>query len=121
MLGPAYQDAVFQELEKELGEEIPRTVVEAQRRFVRTGFYKAREIASEEQFRELLALRGMGYLRSFSMQAETLRVRLENVALHLMFVGLMQGYFETVTGRESVAEWEMTPQGALELEVSART
>jgi len=119
MLGPAYLQAVFDELERELGEDIPRVVVEAQRRFVRTGFYKAREIVSQTQFRDLLALRGMGNLRTLALEGDRLRVRLENAALHLMFIGLMQGYFETMTGKDSRAEWELTPEGVLELEVTA--
>lgn len=120
MLGPAYQEAVFEELERELGEEIPRTIVEAQRRFVKSGFYRMREIENEDQFRRLLALRGMGNLRVFSLQGGRLRARLENAALHLMIVGLLQGYLETATGSDSAAQWELTPEGVLELEVTAR-
>ncbi|MDI7252787.1 MAG: hypothetical protein QME89_09560, partial [Actinomycetota bacterium] len=120
MLGPAYQEAVFEELEKELGEEIPRAIVEAQRRFVKSGFYRLQEIESEEQFRKLLALRGLGNLRTLSLEGDRLRMRLENAALHLMIVGLLQGYLETSTGRESTAEWELTSEGVLELEITAR-
>lgn len=118
MLGPAYLEAVFEELERELGEEIPRVVVEAQRRFAKSGFYKIREIESEDQFRYLLALRGMGNLRTLSLQGDRLHVRMENTALHLMFVGLMQGYFETATGRESAASWELSADGILDLEIA---
>jgi hypothetical protein len=39
IMGGGLLDPLFYELEAELGEAIPRTVVEAQRRFVRTGFY----------------------------------------------------------------------------------
>jgi len=120
MLGPAYQEAVFDELEKELGEDIPHTIVEAQRRFVKSGFYKAREIESEGQFRKLLALRGLGNLRALSLEGNRLRARVENAALHLMLVGLLQGYLETATGRQSSVEWELGPEGVLELEATAR-
>lgn len=120
MLGPAYQEAVFEELERELGEEIPHAIVEAQRRFVRSGFYRVKEIESEEQFRKLLALRGLGNLRTLALEGDRLRVRLENAALHLLIVGLLQGYLETLTGRDSDAEWDLTPEGALELEITAR-
>lgn len=120
MLGPAYQEAVFEELERELGEDIPRTIVEAQRRFVKSGFYRAREIENEEQFRKLLALRGLGNLHTLTLEGNRLRVRLENAALHLMIVGLLQGYLETVTGRDSAAEWELTAEGVLELEITTR-
>lgn len=119
MLGPAYQEAVFDELERELGEEIPRVVVEAQRRFVKSGFFRAREIESEEQFRKLLALRGLGNLRSLHIQGDELHLTLENPAMHLMLVGLMQGYFEVISGADSRVEWEISDDGIMDLEIRA--
>jgi hypothetical protein len=119
MLGPAYQEAVFDELERELGEEIPRVVVEAQRRFVKSGFYRAAEVASEDRFRLLLALRGLGDLRSLQLGPRRLRMRMENPALHLALVGLVQGYFEAANGVDSTAEWELSEEGALEVEIRA--
>ncbi|MBC7247221.1 MAG: hypothetical protein H5T73_05530 [Actinobacteria bacterium] len=119
MLGPSYLEAVFDELERELGEEIPLVVVEAQRRFVKSGFFGASEIESEEQFRKLLALRGLGNLRSLQVGRNKLRMVMENTAMYLMLVGLMQGYFETVVGGESRAEWEFSEEGELTLEIHA--
>ncbi len=121
MLGPTYQEAVFDELARELGEELPGIVVEAQRRFAKSGFYRPGEIRDEEQYRELLALRGMGNLRYLDLKGDRLRLRLENAALHLMFIGLMQAYFETVARAESAVEWELSEDGVLELEVRARS
>jgi hypothetical protein len=120
MLGPAYLEAVFDELERELGEDIPRVVVEAQRRFTRGELYSPEEIKSEEGFRDLLALRGLGNLREMAMDGKKLRVRIQNVAIHLMVAGLIQGYFEDVTGQESNIEWELKEDGTLELEVTPK-
>jgi len=42
-------DAIFTELERQFGKIIPRAVVEAQRRFVKTGFYSIEEVSNEEE------------------------------------------------------------------------
>ncbi|MDD3719259.1 MAG: hypothetical protein PHP28_11430 [Actinomycetota bacterium] len=120
MLGPAYQDAIFSELAKELGETIPRVIVEAQRRFANTGLYSIREIQDEEAFRRQLALRGLGELREMELGEKSLRVTVRNAVLHLMVVGLMQGYFEAAARSESEVEWEMRDDGTLSLEITRR-
>ena len=51
LLGFELTDRVFTALEDELGDTIPRVVVEAQRRFVKTGFYSIEEIQNEQEFR----------------------------------------------------------------------
>ena len=120
MLGPAYMEAVFDELERELGEEIPRVVVEAQRRFTRKGIYSAAEIGEEEEFRKLLAVRGLGNLREMTLSEQGLKMRLENATLHLMLAGLFQGYFETVTGVDSDVDWEVSEDGTLEVTITRK-
>ena len=117
MLGPHYQEAIFDELERELGETIPRVVIEAQRRFVKTGFYRIEELQDEEEFRKMLALRGLGDLQEIALAKGGLKVVIRNAALHLMMAGLMQGYFETATRSESEVDWEMKDDGTLELEI----
>jgi RNA polymerase subunit RPABC4/transcription elongation factor Spt4 len=120
MLGPAYQDAIFSELERELGDTIPRVIVEAQRRFVKTGFYSIEEIQDTEGFRMQFALRGLGELQEMEISERGLKVGIRNAALHLMVIGLMQGYFETATGSESHVDWEMRDDGFLELNITRK-
>ncbi len=120
ILGPATLDAIVDELEKELGESIPRVVIEAQRRFVKGGFYSVDEARSVEDFRAALALRGLGNLREVEWKETGLRFRLENPCLYMVIVGLIQGVFELVSGRESEVDWEVTPEGDLVVEVYAR-
>jgi hypothetical protein len=55
LLGPAMLDPIFDTLEEELGETIPRVVVEAQRRFVKSGFYSISDVSDEGDFRTQLA------------------------------------------------------------------
>ena len=117
-IGPASLDAVIEELEKELGDTIPRVVVEAQKRFVRGGFYSIDEARSQESLREALALRGMGNLRDIVWKENSLSFRLENPCLVPVLVGLVQGIFELVTGRDSEVDWEVTADGDLIVEVA---
>jgi len=120
LLGPAALDAIIDELESELGDSIPHVVVEAQRRFARTGFYTLEEIASEELFREQLAIRGLGNLKEVEWGNESMSFRMENPCLHLVIVGLVQGFFELAFGREGAVEWDLTSDGDLSVEVSVK-
>jgi hypothetical protein len=67
MIGSAQLDPIFQDLEDELGSTIPQAVVEAQRRFTKSGFYAMDDITEEGDFRTQLALRGLGNLQEIEM------------------------------------------------------
>lgn len=116
--GDVLLDPIFFELERELGEGIPRVVVEAQRRFTKSGFYTLDDISDEGDFRAQLALRGLGNLKELSMKRKGLRLRVENAALPLIILGLAQGFFEMGFGLDSTdVEWELSEEGNLEAEV----
>jgi len=116
--GDVLLDPVFAELEAEVGEPIPRAVVEAQRRFTKSGFYTLDDITDEGDFRAQLALRGLGNLKKLVMKRRGLQMRVENVALPLIITGLAQGLFEIGFGMDSThAEWEISEGGDLEAEV----
>ncbi len=117
-MGPASLDAIIEELEKELGETIPEVVIEAERRFVRGGYYSVEEFESEEGFRRELALRGMGNLKEIAWREDGARLRMENPCLDLVLVGMMQGMLELLTGRESKVQWEITADGDLVVEAT---
>jgi len=118
LLGPAMLDPIFRELEYELGETIPRVVVEAQRRFVKTGFYSIGDVSDAGDFRTQLALRGLGSLREMKMGAKGLSMRIDNAAMHLMTVGLAQGLFEMAFDVDSHVEWGLSEEGDLEVQVT---
>ena len=120
MLGPAALDAIFEELEKELGENIPEVVIEAQRRFIKAGFSSSQEVRGIEDFRQELALRGVGNLKEFKADKDGLRVRIENPCLYLLLVGMIQGLFELAFGREGDIEWELTEDGDLTVEITSK-
>jgi hypothetical protein len=111
-------EVILREMELEWGEIIPQAVVEAQRRFVKTGFYSIEEVGDEGDIRNQLALRGLGNLREIKMGRRGVRMRLENAGLHLMVVGLVQGLFEMAFGIESNVEWELSERGDLEVVVA---
>ena len=117
ILGPELLDSLFAALEDELGDTIPDTVVEAQRKFVKTGFYSIDEVSDEGDFRSQLALRGMGNLREIHIGEGGLNMRIVNAAGHLLTVGMVQGLFEMAFDVGSSVEWELSPEGDLKVEV----
>ncbi len=121
MTGPALIDPIFDELEEELGEMIPQVVVEAQRRFVKSGFFAVEEVTTEEGMREKLAVRGLGLLEYLRMGRKGVQLKIANVALPLLGIGLAQGLFEKAFNIESRVEWEFTPDGDLLIEVAPVT
>lgn len=117
LLGPPIIDTFLEELRDELGESVPEIVVEAQRRFVRNGHYPVAMI-HDQRMREQLALRGLGDLKELEMDRDGARLRLENAALPLFDVGLTQGLYELAFGIESRAQWEISEDGTLIVNVA---
>jgi hypothetical protein len=120
VLGDPYLNPIFQELEAELGEAIPATIVEAQRRFTRTGFYGIEQVQDAGDFREQLALRGLGNLRELKIGRRGLHMLVENVTVPQLVAGMMQGIFEMAFDLESDIEWEVSRHN-LRMELSPRT
>ncbi|MDY6794837.1 MAG: hypothetical protein SWK76_06100 [Actinomycetota bacterium] len=118
LLGPAALEAVIDDLEEELGDTIPRVIIEAQRRFVKTGFYTLEEVSSLEKFRAALAIRGMGNLREMDWNEKGLKIRIENPCLYQVLVGLVQGFLELASGREARVDWELVEDNDLSVEVA---
>ncbi|MEW6555421.1 MAG: hypothetical protein AB1384_14180 [Actinomycetota bacterium] len=116
MLGPAALEAVIELLEKELGDTVSETVIEAQRRFVKTDFYSLEEASSEEGLRAHLALRGLGNLREMTWSGGRLTLRIENACLHLFLVGVMKGIYELATGKDAEVAWELSEKGSFIIE-----
>ena len=119
-IGPAALEAIFDELERELGENIPEAIIEAQRRFVTGGFFSKREIESEHDFRLQFALRGWGNLKELDFSAQSLRCRLENACLHLLIVGMLLGFYELVYEQSGDVDWKLKEDGDLLVVVSPR-
>jgi hypothetical protein len=120
IVGQMELNPIFVELEEELGDTIPQIVVEAQRRFSKTGFYSMRDVKDEADFRTTLAMRGLGNLRELRINRRGLHMLVENAALPPMIVGMMQGIFEMAFDLDTDVEWEMS-RGNLRMELTPRT
>ncbi len=118
--GSGEYEAIFNELEKELGEDITRLAAEAQRRFVKDGPFTAEDARDLEGFHLKLALRGLGNLREMEWEGGKLRMRWENPCMHPILIGLAQGLYELAAERESEVAWEAAA-GDLTLEVSPKS
>ncbi len=117
VLGPGLMDTLFEALEWELGEEIPRMVVEAQSSIVRQGFAPLPLDLPFEEARAGLALRGLGNLRELSLKGGKARLRIDNSCMRLLMVGWFKGSLERMRNRECLARWQVSPEGALEVEL----
>ncbi len=120
LLGQAQLDPIFSALEGELGEELPRVVVEAQRMVSRQGAPSIDFLAGRDALRAELALMGLGNLKEMEVDGRGGRMRLDNACMHLIVAGAVQGGFETTFGVESSLEWELSPEGDLFLEILPR-
>lgn len=112
-------DAIFSELENELGEDIPGMFIEAQRRFVRASFYSI-EGMGRLDMRDQLALRGLGNLTELRSNRRELYFRVENAFLHLMVVGLVQGLYEMTYDVDTYLEWNFSEEGVLEVSLTPK-
>lgn len=118
VFGPHSLDAIFADLEEELGEDITRTVVEVQRRYVKSAWSRDKWLRGEEEFRRLTALRGMGYIASFDADRDHVAVRVHNTALPMFQVGIVQGLVEMAYGVDSsTCSWEFFDDGDMTVAV----
>jgi hypothetical protein len=120
LTGPGEYEAIFKELEKELGEDMTRVVIEAQKGFVQGGPFKVEDTRDPSRFRTQLAFRGLGNLRESEWADGRLHLRLENPCLSPIIVGLAQGLFEMATDSDGEAEWELADDGDLTIEISPK-
>lgn len=119
IFGPSGLEAVFADLESELGEAIPEAVVEAQRRYaVRTLRREELEVGAEG-IGKMLAIRGLGLLEDFRLGKKGLDLKLYNACVPPLLAGLFQGAYEVAAGKEdSRVSWNMSENGCLEVRVT---
>lgn len=118
IFGPYSLDSVFDDLEEELGEAIPETIIEAQRLYIKQAWGEDVWKRGAADFKRLLALRGLGYLAGFEGDRSYLTVRINNSCLHLPMVGLAQALMELVYRSErTTCSWELHEDGDLEVTV----
>ncbi len=112
-------EAVFQELEKEIGEEIPQMIIDAQRRFVRESQWEENWLESEEVLRRNLMLRGLGFPSFLQWNNGTASLSILNCLIPKQVVGILQGFHELKTGKEkSDCSWDLSEEGDLNITLS---
>jgi len=121
IFGPSAVDAIFEDLESELGEAIPETVIEAQRRYIKSAWGVDQWNRDGSTFQHMIALRGLGNLVSFDGDRTHLTLKIENSCLHLPMVGTIQALVELAYRAESsTCEWELAEDGDLIITVKVR-
>ncbi len=120
VLGAEGIDSVFRELEAELGEEIPRSIVEAQRQYVMETLHRREVERSPDYLTRQIALRGMGNLVHFNLTREGVRAEVENAVPPLLVAGMIQGIFDLVSGGASTCDFQRGSDGTLQVEIKAR-
>lgn len=119
IFGPLGVDAIFEDLEAELGEAIPAVVIEAQRRYIKNAVAIESWNKDGSTFQQMLALRGLGNITTFDGQPTHLRMVVENACLHLPLIGTAQALVELVYRADSsTCDWELAEDGVLTLTVT---
>jgi len=114
IFGPMALEAVLDDLQAELGEEVPRVVVEAERRFVKSRVGGMNWRRGGTTFNRLCALRGMGNITLFEADENHLSIKIENSCLPMLMVGMAQAIYETAMNLEKTSyEWEQKEDGDL--------
>lgn len=121
VFGPHSLDSIFKDLESELGEAIPETVIEAERRYIRQAWAGDEWRREALDFKHLIALRGLGNLVSFEGDRDHLEVSIENSCLHLPMVGIVQALVEMAYRVDgSSCEWDFAEDGDLAVTVGVQ-
>ncbi len=121
MFGSGSIEAVLDDLEAELGEEIPNATINSQRAFVKTNYDIASwKVSNAGDLKRELALRGLGNLTHFEAGKSGVELAIENSCLHLLMVGTARGFFELIYHLDnSSCEWELSADRTLHISLSA--
>jgi hypothetical protein len=119
IFGPSPMDAIFDDLEAELGEAVPQVVIEAQRRHISAVWRSEAWNRPGETFQQMFAVRGLGNLVDFEGDGDHLSVRIENACYHLPVIGTIQALVELAYCVErSSLVWEFSDDGDLSVTVT---
>ena len=106
-------------VETEIGEIIPETIIEAQRRQIKTGWDVESWNRDGSTFQQMLALRGLGNLTKFEGDRTHLDIVVENACLHLPMIGTTQALVELAYKADrSTCEWELANDGDLSININ---
>jgi hypothetical protein len=114
LFGPLPMDAIFHDLESELGESVSDVVVEAQRRYVKSRVGELNWRRSGATFNRLTAIRGMGNITEFEADEKHLQVTIQNACMPLLVIGMAQAIYEIAMNMDNTSyDWDMADDGDL--------
>lgn len=112
-------EAVFREIEGEVGQEISQAIVDAQRLFVRETAWEENWLENEGALQRNLGLRGLGYVTAFSREDAGISLSIANCLIPKQVVGMLQGFYELQARRDnSDCSWSVAEGGDLKIEFS---
>jgi hypothetical protein len=121
IFGPFSVDAICDDLEMELGAEVPAAVIEATRRYIRDAWNLENWNRDGLTFQQMIAVRGLGNLVRFEGDRDRLHMRIENSCLHLPVIGTVQALVEMAYRVDSSSvEWELAEDGDLDLAIKVK-
>jgi hypothetical protein len=116
IFGPAAVDAIFDDLQYELGDAITNAAIEAQRQYLKSAWSEDQWNRSGSAFHHMIAVRGLGNLTEFKGDAKGLALTIQNACLELATIGTVQALVELAYRSESsTCEWELTGEGDLNI------
>ena len=117
IFGPAGLQAIFDELERELGESIPEAIIEAQRIHASSRMGKQWKAMGGADLKGWLkgwlAMQGMGNLVSLETVEGGYTARMENPAVPLVLLGTATALFEFRAGSKAELDWSLAEDGDL--------
>lgn len=121
IFGPFSVDSICDDLEMELGDAIPDTVIEATRRYIRKAWGVDDWNRDGLTFQQMLAVRGLGNIVHFEGGHDHLDMVIENSCLYLPIIGTIQALVEMAYRVESSScEWELSKDGDLNLTIRVK-
>ena len=108
------------ELEAELGEDITRIILAAQREHTKSSLAKEEFERGYPYLRHLFALRGSGNLVSYDAQEDATQAVVENAVPPLLAAGTPPGAYGLLTGRESGCRYDGGDDAILSVEARSR-
>lgn len=118
---PNGYEAIFDDLEGELGEDIAGIVTEAWRTCTRDKPRRTESLRDFDSLRRRMAVQGLGNLVAYKVEDESMSMTIESSCLPRMIVGFAQGLFELFMNvRNSSCDWSFDDSdGTLRIEVKS--
>lgn len=113
-------NAVFKELEAELGGEIPQMIVDLESDYIKKTALMPPALDDEAALSELLSdlrIKGMGNPTEISLSEDELLVRIENPFCEELLAGRVLGFYRALLGEPAEVKWTQDTEGFMFVKV----